>query len=543
MPTAAPSAHRDPLGVILTGPAGLPARTLGWQVLDWTVDYLLQPDGPDAGQPWRFTGEQLRILLWWYAVNPRGRFVYRRAVIRRAKGWGKDPFAAALACIEFLGPCRVGELRPGSDPVAVAHPSPWVQIAAVNQDQTTNTMSLIPGMLSPAAVADYCLDIGKEVIYSAAGGRVQAVTSSPRALEGGRPTLVIAGETQHWQANNEGHKMARVIRRNLGKSRDGAGRLVELTNAHEPGLDSVAEQSHEAWRAMVERRTRGRGLLYDSREAPPTVDLADRASLRAGLAAAYGDSTWVDLDRLIEEIYDPNTPPSEARRFYLNQITAAEDAWITAHEWDACHVDDLIVPGDVVVLGFDGSRADDATALAVCRLDDGLLDLAAVWEKPDGPAGDGWEVPRDQVDDTVDHTVARFTVVGFYADVAGFESYVDEWSVRYADRLKVKASPRSAVGWDMRARVGEFTRRGAETLHATIVDRTLRQTGHPALRRHALNARRRPNRWGVSFGKEHRESLRKVDALAAGALARIARQDALTAGVTVGDRSGEVWAL
>ncbi|MDR7279888.1 hypothetical protein [Catenuloplanes atrovinosus] len=52
---------------------------------------------------------------------------------------------------------------------------------------------------------------------------------------------MIAGEAQQWMANNEGHAMARVIRRNLGKSRDGAARLVELTNAHEPGLDSVAE--------------------------------------------------------------------------------------------------------------------------------------------------------------------------------------------------------------------------------------------------------------------------------------------------------------
>jgi len=43
-------------------------------------------------------------------------------------------------------------------------------------------------------------------------------------------------------------------------------------------------------------RTRGRGLLYDSREAPPETDLKVPASLRAGLGAAYGDSTWVDLD-------------------------------------------------------------------------------------------------------------------------------------------------------------------------------------------------------------------------------------------------------
>jgi hypothetical protein len=38
------------------------------------------------------------------------------------------------------------------------------------------------------------------------------------------------------------------------------------------------------------------------------------------------------------------------------------------------------------------------------------------------------------------------------------------------------------------------------------------------------NARRRPNAWGVSLGKEGRESKRKVDALAALILARMARR-------------------
>lgn len=540
MSTVAAS-RRDVRGAIVSGPEGLPAKTLGWQVLSWTVDYLLQPDGPDAGQPWRYTPEQVRILLWWYAVDPLGRFVYRRAIIRRSKGWGKDPFAASLACIEFLGPCRFGGWDAAGEPVAIAHPSPWVQIAAVNQEQTVNTMSLIPGLLSPAAINEYGVDLGKELIYSPSG-RIQAVTSSPRALEGGRPSMAIAGETQHWLANNEGHKMAKVMRRNLGKSRDGAARSVDLTNAHEPGLDSVAEWGYDAWRKIVEGRTRGAGLLYDSREAPPETDMYDLDSLRAGLIAAYGDSTWVDIDRLIEEILDPETPPSEGRRFYLNQIVAAEDAWTTAPEWDAREVDDRLAPGDRVVLGFDGSRSDDATALVVVRVSDGLLDLVDLWERPEGPAGDGWEVPRDQVDGVVEHTFALYDVAGFFADLREWESYVDVWSERCRDRLAIKASRRSAVGYDMRLHVAEITK-AAEAMNAAIVDGQLIHTGHPALRRHVLNARRRPNRWGVSFGKEHRESPRKVDALAAAILARLARAELLAAGPTQSEHSGQVWAL
>src|SRR3982750_2803473 len=91
------------------GPAGLPQYTLGWQALAWTAEYLRQADGPDAGQPWRYTDEQARFVLHWYAVDAAGRFVFRRGMLRRLKGWGKDPVGATLCAIELCGPCRFGE--------------------------------------------------------------------------------------------------------------------------------------------------------------------------------------------------------------------------------------------------------------------------------------------------------------------------------------------------------------------------------------------------------------------------------------------------
>lgn len=83
------SSPPKPAGVRI-GPVGVPPenRTLGWEILDWQVKYLLQPDGPEAGQPWTYTPEQLRFILNWYAIDDAGRFAYRRGVLRRMKGWG-----------------------------------------------------------------------------------------------------------------------------------------------------------------------------------------------------------------------------------------------------------------------------------------------------------------------------------------------------------------------------------------------------------------------------------------------------------------------
>ena len=80
-----------------------------------------------------------------------------------------------------------------------------------------------------------------------------------------------------------------------------------------------------------------------------------------------------------------------------------------------------------------------------------------------------------------------------------------------------------------------------ERLVAGIQDGSLRHDGGSLLRRHVLNARRRPNRWGISFGKERRDSPRKVDAFAALQLADMARADLLNVTSRKPQRSGRIW--
>lgn len=58
-----------------------------------------------------------------------------------------------------------------------------------------------------------------------------------------------------------------------------------------------------------------------------------------------------------------------------------------------------------------------------------------------------------------------------------------------------------------------------------IFDRKLSHNGDRTLRRHVLNARRRNNNYGVSFGKESKGSPKKVDAYAALMLAHEAMTD------------------
>lgn len=515
---------------VLTRPAGLPEFSLAPQALAWSYDYLLQPDGPAAGQPWEWTDEQVDFLYWWYGIDEFGRWIYPRAVLERMKGWGKDPVGAGISGVEMVGPCRFAGWSRSGQPIAAPHSAAWVQIAAVSKDQTRNTMTLFPAMFSPRAVREFGLDIGKEIIYAKkTNGRLEAVTSSPRALEGGRSTFVLRNETHHWLSSNDGHAMAKVTSRNIAKARGGGARMLDITNAHEPGEDSVAEREWDAWQKIQAGLSKGSGLLYDSREAPPGTVLTDEASLRAGIEAARGDSTWLDVAGLMQVIYSPSTSVSESRRFYLNQKVAPEDAWVVPQDWETQALPEKIAADEPVVMFFDGSKSDDATGLVAVRISDGKVFQLGVWQKPTGwddqRGLNRWIVDRAAVNLAVEAAFEDLAVKAFWADPSDsrddsgeryWEALIDAWHRRYKGRLRlwaVKTGDRQhSIAWDMRSpeHVKLFTQ-AAERFLSDVEGGTVPHDGAVALATHIKNARRRPNQYGVSIGKEHRESARKID--------------------------------
>jgi hypothetical protein len=497
-------------------------------VLDWGHAHLCQPDGEMAGVPWTWTRTQVRWVAWWYAVDAEGRFLFDRGQMVLPKGSGKSPTAGALGSCELGAEVVFDGWDADGSPVGRPNPSPWVQLAAVSEDQTTNTMSLVLSMLREGDAVDVIpgLDLGLTRIYTR-NGRLEPVTASAPSREGQRLTAAVLDETHLWLPSNGGGRLAATIRRNLAKMR---GRSIETTNTWRAGEDSVAERTSQAADMAAEGRTRrSRILRLHPRATVP--DLADEPVLRRELERLYSDMPWIDLDRIVAEVYDPNTEPGDARRFYLNEVTSADDALVTAAQWDQCRAEGDLEPGDVVTLGFDGGRTDDATALVACRVSDRLFRPLGIWQAP--AQAKAWEIDRELVDEAVETAFDRFTVVGFYADVALWESYIDRWAQAHRGVLRVKASPQSAVGWDMRSRL-QIATRGTERLAAAIRDGQVRWAADvqhsTTLRQHVLNVRRRPNRYGVSFGKESRESPLKVDGFAAMQLADMARHDLLESG-------------
>lgn len=535
----------------------LPEYSIGWSSMVWAGQRLQLR----RGEPWKFTAEQARMWLWWYAVDERGQFIFdREGVIQRLKGHGKDPWGAVYCANELVGlPVCEGISR--GQAVAREQPDAWVQVLAVTQEQTKNTMRLFPRLFTDDAKAEYSLAIGKEQIYALGDQRfLQALTSNPAPLEGARPTATLANETHHWRVNNNGIEMYEVLSRNAAKSADTVnGRLLQLSNAYEPGLDSVLERTRLAYEAAQSRPDEIllSGLMYDSLEAGPEAPLIDEANpnvIEDVIESVRGDSVWLSIKRLRKQVEDPRIPPSQSRRFWYNQIVASEDAWCDPFLWEQQRRPEArLEHGDEIALFFDGSKSDDATGLVACRISDGQVFAMGLWQAPPKARRGEWVAPRADVNIRVREIFKTYRVVGFFADPSHtredgtldrfWQPLVDEWHREYGKRLLVWAQPnKHAVSFDMSNRHGEGEKfvTAAERFVEDVENGDLWHDGNGELTRHVKNARRFPTRWGISLMKDGPESPRKIDLAVCAVGARMIRTQILNLASRRGPQGG-VW--
>jgi hypothetical protein len=462
-----------------------PALTLGWAILDWLVDNLPSPSRPE--EPFVPTDEQSRFILDWYSIYPHtGRYVYRRAVIEQAKGWGKSPLAGALVLAEFAGPVVFSHFDAKGQPVGhrwgeKGTPAPWVQVAAVSEDQTENTYGALYEMLSVndhRAAKALGIDDGRTRLYLRdRPGKLEPVTASAGSREGQRVTAGLLDETHLWTPRNGGVKLARTIRRNAAKM---SGRTIETTNAPILGDKSVAEDSGDSAAAGEP------GILHWSNrpKVEPQPDWSDE-QLVAALEEVYGDARWIDRQRILAEIRDPGTPWTDALRFYFNVRTTGAGKAVAPPVWDALAKPREVPAGAYIGVGFDGSYSRDATFLRGCT-QDGYRWTIGKWERPTGDdfirwqlahPGEEWTVDRQAVRDTLALTFERYRVGRMYADPWKWQTEIADWERDFGDKVVIKLDTNQSARF------------------APIVDQWLtairegrEHDGDPVAREHVLNA-------------------------------------------------------
>ena len=526
-------------------------RSLGWIAIWWIETFCVHGPGDVQGEPVELDEEFAAFILDAYAIDDSGRRLYDSAFISRAKGRSKSELAGFITLFEAMGPARFdgwaegGEIyerdgfvytyQPG-EPLGKLVTAPVIRCLATEEGQAGNTydnvyFNLTEGPLGNGLPRD---SAGLTRIFLPGGGEIIPSTASNSSKDGGKETFVVFDET-HLYTTRELKRMYDTVRRNLAKRKAAEPWSLETSTMYLPGEKSVAEETHDLAKLIREGKTKIQRLLFDHREADADIDLTDPEQVRAGIREAYGPFAEVmDVERILAEFYDPRNDPQDSRRYYFNQPTSSKDSWVSSPDWMACAATKEVAKGDEITLGFDGSRKrsrgiTDATALIGCRVSDGHLFEIKVWEQPDGPAGEGWEVPITEVDYEVRQAFERFNVVGMFADPAKWESYIAQWEADFGKKLKVKSSQAHPIEWWMTGNRSYLVVRALEQFQNAVLDKEITHSGL-ALSRHVLNARRRLGRSGLTIAKEHPESPNKIDAAIAAVLAYQARLQALSKG-------------
>lgn len=571
--------------------------TLGPQVWEWQLDTLVYGPGdlrgvslseviPDA--------EYQALLFRMYEVNPlpedvakrakalrefhpdyegvytpsdagnAGRRRFKRVALSVRKGTAKTEKSAWIAAGELHpeAPVRTigwtldrGEYVPVGGPVR----DPFIPMVAYTEEQVEElAYGALKTMVEESEELLRVLDPGMDRIMRRDGhGKAVALASSPNSNDGARTTFQLYDET---------HRMVlprllaahQTMQANLPKRKLADAWALETTTAFTPGEGSVAEGTMDYAQEVAAGKVKDPRLFFFHRQAGDHHDLSKEEEVRAAVEEASGPAaSWSDLDSIVAMWADPQTDRSYFERVWLNRVTAAADQafdvpmlesrkgdW-APDEWEDDPASGALRPvGDywlphkrsLVVLGFDGSRVRDATALVGVDVETARMFTLGVWERPLGAKV--WEVPFDQVDEAVTEAFAYWDVWRMYADPFYWEGAVATWAGRFGkyrrqgsnhvrvyewatNRPKVMALSLKAYTGAIRA--GEFT-----------------HDGHPLLVAHHGHARREEINHFDEDGqrlhvirKERKDSPHKIDAAMSATLAWEAYRDAIAAGVKV----------
>jgi hypothetical protein len=450
--------------------------TLGYDVGEWIESHLVIPDGYQRGLPYKLTDEMWRFLLRYYRLFPHAApwpaeesLYYFGGQLRRSQKWGKDPFGgAALSLAEALGPTRFDGWNADGEPVGRPYPTPLIVCLGTSEDQTDNTWVPLLSMIRNGPLANLPgLDAGETKVTLPGGGKIEPVTTSARARLGAPMTYVAITESHLFTTQGGYRKVCGAVKRNVAGM---DGRWLELTNAYDPTEASEAQITAESGDARV---------YVDTIEPHRVEDLDDSEALYAELLRQYGDSArerggWVNIrGRIMPEAQSRRHMESDRRRFFLNEVVVGQSVLAHPEAWDLqARPEDVLKPKDLIALGFDGSKSQDATALVASRMSDGHLVVIRVWERQatDPPE---WRVPSAEVDRVMRETFKAYKVTYLFADPYRWQDYLDNWAADFEGKVV-----------EFPTNVEQRFDKAIERFQTTFGERAITHAGNEILSRH-----------------------------------------------------------
>lgn len=438
-------------------------------------------------------GELIRLRNWQHdltgmirARRPDGRLRHREALIGLPRKNGKSALGSSLATY------GLSTAAAGSE----------IYSCAADKDQAKIVFGVARRMVEMDPSLSEIITCYRDVLeYKDTGSIYKALSSEAFTKEGLNPSEIYYDEL-HAAPNDE---LYHVMAEAQGARKDPLFVIITTAGVKSDttGQDSICYRRYQYGLKVAS------GEIYD-----PTFFMAwygapeddDYRSTEVHKSANPGYGDLIDPEDFTSVLGKVSEADFRTKR--LNQWVNQAQAWLPQGSWEACLETDarsLLTCPRGVVLGFDGSKSGDCTALVAVSVE-AIPQIAVLnlWEKPaDSPH---WSVPRGEVREAIRQACRDYDVREIAWDEFLWLDSAEELS---DEGLPVVTFPQNL------SRMGPATQKFFERVR----DRTISHSGDPRLARHLGNATTKTDVRGTRIVKDAPNSPRKIDLAVAAVMA------------------------
>ena len=418
-----------------------------------------------------------------YARRPDGRFRHRMGLIGLPRKNGKSEVGSSLALFGLLSSGEGAE----------------VYSCAADKEQARIVFGVAKRMVEMSPELSAIIKPYKDSLeVVSTGSYYKCLSSEAFTKEGLNPSVVLYDELHAAPTDELFNVMA------LAQGARKNPLLIAITTAgvktDQTGQDSICYRLYQMGVDICKGERVDDSFFMAWWGAPEGADYTD-------------PKIWQSANPGYDDFLDPEDFKSAIQRVHendfrtkrLNQWVDTITAWFPSGAWEACHSDRELLHGRPVVLGFDGSRSQDCTALVAVTIEaDPVVKLVGFWERPRDD--DEWRVPRGEVKDAIRQACRDYRV----AEIAW-----DEWIWNdAAEELTEEGLPVVTFPQNM-TRMSPATQR----FYEAVTTRHLEHDGDPRLARHFRNCQVKTDSRGSRIVKDSKNSPRKIDAAVAAVMA------------------------
>ena len=445
-----------------------------------TKDSVASPAGKLLSlRPW-----QRELLRHSLARREDGRFRHRTALVGMARKNGKSALAASMG----LAGLTVG--GNGSE----------IYSCAADRDQARIVFGTAKRMIEMDQELSSMFTLYRDAIEFKEKASVYRVLSAEAyTKEGLNPSPLVIFDEVHAQPSWD---LWNTLSLAGGARADSL--LFGITTAgvktQANGQDSLCYSLYQYGQRIVKEEVQDKSFFFAWWE--PTKPEGDHRDKSLWAEANPGLGDIVDLGDFESAVL--RTPEAEFRTKRINCFVSTSVAWLPTGSWEAIEDKTRVpIPGEEVVLAFDGSFSNDSTALVQWSLggEKPHLSVIGLWERPED-AEQGWYVPIAEVEQTIIGTARdnRIDVREIVFDPARWNR---TFMVLDEEGLPVVAYPNSA----------ERMVPATQKFYEGVVNQSFTHDGDERLARHIANCVTKQSSRGVMVAKA--SSRRKVDAAVA----------------------------